>query len=136
MAEDAGLDLVEIAPTAAPPVCKIIDYGKFRYQQTKKEKESRKAQHQAKLKEVKFKPNIDDHDFFVKVKQAKGFIEKGDKVKVSCFFRGREIAHPEIGRAVVERFCKELAEVASVEAPPKLMGKTLAAVLSPSSKKH
>lgn len=135
MAESAGLDLVEIAPTAAPPVCKIIDYGKFRYQQTKKEKESKKAQHQSKLKEIKIKPNIDDHDFQVKLKKARGFIEDGDKVKVTCVFRGREILHSEIGQSVVSRFCEGLQDIASAESPAKMFGKSLSLVLAPTGKK-
>ena len=134
-AEEAGLDLVEIAPNAVPPVCKIIDYGKFRYQQTKKEKESKKAQHQSKLKEVKMKPNIDDHDFFVKVRRARGFIEKGDKVRVTCMFRGREMAHTSVGKAVIDRFCTELVDIANVEAKPKMMGRMLSLVLAPMRKK-
>lgn len=135
MAESAGLDLVEIAPTAAPPVCKIIDYGKFRYQQTKKEKESKKAQHQSKLKEIKMKPNIDDHDFHVKLKKARSFIEDGDKVKVTCVFRGREILHSEIGQSVVSRFSEGLQDIASAESPAKMFGKTLSLVLAPTGKK-
>lgn len=135
IAETAGLDLVEIAPTAAPPVCKIIDYGKFRYQQTKKERESKKAQHQSKLKEIKMKPNIDDHDFHVKLKKARGFIEDGDKVKVTCVFRGREILHSEIGQSVVSRFCEGLQDIASAESPAKMFGKSLSLVLAPTGKK-
>lgn len=135
LAEQAGLDLVEIAPTAVPPVCKIIDYGKYRYQQTKKEKESKKAQHQVKLKEIKIKPNIDVHDFQVKVKKARGFIEDGDKVRVTCVFRGREILHPEFGQNIIARFCEELQDVANAESSAKLFGKNLSLVLAPSGKK-
>ena len=135
IAEDEGLDLVEIAPTAAPPVCKIIDYGKFRYQQTKKEKESKKAQHQSKLKEIKMKPNIDEHDFQVKLKKARGFIEDGDKVRVTCMFRGREILHSEYGQNVISRFCEGMSDVASVESPAKMFGKSLSLVLAPMGKK-
>lgn len=135
LATEEGLDLVEIAPQASPPVCKIIDYGKFRYQQTKKEKESKKAQHHAKLKEVKMKPNIDEHDFQVKLKKARDFILKGDKVKVTCVFRGREILHSEIGKNVVERFCEGLTDIANVEADAKLLGKSLSLVLAPLGKK-
>ncbi len=135
LAEDAGLDLVEISPKAQPPVCKIIDYGKYRYHLTKKEKESKKAQQQGKLKEVKVKPNIDEHDFQTKLKRAREFIEKGNKVRVSCMFRGREMAHPEVGRRVANRFCEELSDVANVEAPPKMLGRNLALVLAPAGKK-
>lgn len=134
-AEQTGLDLVEISPNAVPPVCKIIDYGKFRYQLTKKERESKKAQHQAKLKEIKVKPNIDDHDLQVKIKRTREFIEKGNKVRVTCMFRGREMAHPELGAKVTERFIEALGDVAQVEAPPKLMGRNLSLVLAPMGKK-
>lgn len=135
IAENEGLDLVEIAPTAVPPVCKIIDYGKFRYQQTKKEKESKKAQHQSKLKEIKMKPNIDEHDFQVKLRKARGFIEDGDKVRVTCMFRGREILHSEYGQNVIQRFCEGMSDIASVESPAKMFGKSLSLVLAPMGKK-
>ncbi|MFN0065365.1 MAG: translation initiation factor IF-3, partial [Chlamydiales bacterium] len=103
LAQEAQLDLVEVAPNASPPVCKIIDYGKFRYDQTKRERESKKAQHQVKVKEIKLKPNIDEHDFQTKLKRARQFLEKGNKVKVTCMFRGREMAYPELGKKVVQR---------------------------------
>ena len=135
LAENEGLDLVEIAPTATPPVCKIIDYGKFRYQQTKKEKESKKAQHQSKLKEIKVKPNIDEHDFQVKLKKARGFIEDGDKVRVTCVFRGREILHAEYGQNIINRFCEGMQDIASSESSAKLFGKSLSLVLAPTGKK-
>ncbi len=135
MAENEGLDLVEIAPTAVPPVCKIIDYGKFRYQQTKKEKESKKAQHQSKLKEIKVKPNIDEHDFQVKLKKARSFIEDGDKVRITCVFRGREILRAEYGQSIVARFCEGMQDVASAESPAKMFGKSLSLVLAPMGKK-
>ncbi len=134
-AEEANLDLVEIAPNANPPVCKIIDYGKYRYQLTKKEKENKKAQHQAKLKEVKTKPNIDEHDLETKMRRAREFLEKGNKVRVTCTFRGREMAHPEIGRRVTDRMCKELSDVSQVEAPPRMVGRSLSLVLAPIGKK-
>ncbi len=135
LAETEGLDLVEIAPTATPPVCKIIDYGKYRYQQTKKEKESKKAQHQSKLKEIKIKPNIDEHDFQVKLKKARSFIEDGDKVKVTCVFRGREILHTEYGQNIITKFCEGMQDVASSESPAKMFGKSLSLVLAPTGKK-
>lgn len=135
LAEEEGLDLVEIAPQAEPPVCKIIDYGKFRYQQTKKEKENKKSQHQSKLKEIKMKPNIDEHDFLVKVKRARDFIGKGDKVRVTCVFRGREIVHSGVGHKVVSRFCELLEDVASKEHEPKMLGRSLSLVLAPVGKK-
>lgn len=134
-AEQAGLDLVEISPNASPPVCKIIDYGKYRYQITKKERESKKAQHQAKLKEIKVKPNIDEHDLMTKIKRAREFIEKGNKVRVTCMFRGREMAHPELGEKVTERFVQELEDIAQIEAPPRRMGRNLSLVLAPQGKK-
>ncbi|MBM3191702.1 MAG: translation initiation factor IF-3 [Chlamydiae bacterium] len=134
-AEEVGLDLVEVSPTAVPPVCKIVDYGKLRYQQTKKEKESKKSQHQAKLKEIKLKPNIDEHDLRVKLKKAREFIDDGDKVRVTCVFRGREILHVEYGQNIVNRFCEDLSDVASAEAPAKLFGKSLSLVLAPAGKR-
>lgn len=134
-AEESSLDLVEIAPNASPPVCKIIDYGKYRYQVTKKEKEHKRAQHHAKLKEVKTKPNIDEHDLQTKLRRAREFLEKGNKVRVTCMFRGREMAHPEIGRKVTDRFCEDLEDIAQVEAKPKMMGRNLSLVLAPLGKK-
>lgn len=134
-AEEVGLDLVEVVPGSNPPVCKIIDYGKFRYDQTKREKENKKAQHQVKVKEVKLKPNIDDHDFNTKLKHARDFLAKGNKVKVSCMFRGREMAHTEIGEGVVRRFCEQLEDVGTLETPMKLLGRTLTVVLAPGAKK-
>lgn len=135
MAQDAGLDLVEIAPNAEPPVCKIIDYGKFRYDQTKREKESKKSQHQVKVKEIKLKPNIDEHDFQTKLKKAQEFLEKGNKVKVTCWFRGREMAYPQLGKRVVDRMVEELQEFAHVEAPAKMMGRSMICVLAPQASK-
>ncbi|HLB52763.1 MAG TPA: translation initiation factor IF-3 [Chlamydiales bacterium] len=134
-AEEAGLDLVEIAPTAKPPVAKIIDYGKFRYHQQKKEKEGKKSQIQVKVKEIKLKPNIDTHDFQTKMKQARDFLSKGNKVRISTIFRGREMLHTDLGRKVVGQFCEELSDISIVEATPKLMGRTMTTVLAPTGKK-
>lgn len=134
-AEEKGLDLVEIAPTAKPPVAKIIDYGKLRYHQAKKEKESKKAQVQIKVKEIKLKPNIDTHDFQTKVKHAREFLLKSNKVRVSIMFRGREMLHIDLGERVVRQFCEELSDIAIVEAPPKMMGRTMSTVLAPSGKR-
>lgn len=134
-AEEAGLDLVEIAPTAKPPVAKIIDYGKFRYHQQKKEKDSKKAQVQIKVKEVKLKPNIDTHDFQTKVKHAREFLIKGNKVRVSIMFRGREMLHIDLGEKVVRQFCEDLSDISTVESPPKMLGRTITTVLSPGGKK-
>ena len=134
-ADDANLDLVEVVPTSTPPVCKILDYGKYRYDQTKREKESKKSQHQIKIKEVKLKPNIDDNDLLVKTRQARDFLSKGNKVKISCMFRGREMVHAQRGQALVQRFCDELADISTLEAPLKLMGRILQAVLAPGARK-
>jgi len=135
MAEEAALDLVEIVPTSTPPVCKIMNFGKFRYDQTKREKENKKTQHQIKVKEVKFKPNIDDHDLETKLRQAKDFLLKGNKVKITLAFRGREMMHPEVGKALMTKVCDELAEVSIAEAPPSMMGRILSTVLAPKAKK-
>lgn len=134
IAESEGLDLVEISPNAEPPVCKIIDYGKYRYQQTKKEKESKKAQHQIKVKEIKLKPNIDQHDLDIKLKHAKEFIEKGCKVKVTCTFRGREMMFASKGKEVVDYLIENLKEIATVESDPKMLGRSMIAILAPGSK--
>ena len=131
----AGLDLVEIAPSAEPPVCKIIDFGKYRYQLTKKEKEQKKSQHQVKVKEIKLKPNTDEHDLIVKMKHAKEFIAKGNKVRVTCVFRGREMQHTEYGRRIIHRICEDLSDIATPESPTKLMGKNMSVVLAPGGKK-
>lgn len=134
-AEDAGLDLVEIAPNADPPVCRIIDYGKFRYQQTKKEKESKKSQHKIKVKEIKLKPAIDEHDFHVKVRKARECIVKGNKVRLICTFRGREISRTEIGEKIVNRFCEELSDIGAAESFPKQLGRMLVLIIAPRAKK-
>lgn len=135
LADAASLDLVEISPNAEPPVCKIVDYGKYRYHQTKKEKESKKSQHQVKIKEVKVKPNTDDHDLQFKLKNAREFITKGNKVKLTCMFRGREMAHPEVGRRVIQRLIDGLADIANPEGFPKQMGRSLSVTLAPGVKK-
>ena len=137
MAEKAKLDLVEIVPNAKPPVCKIINYGKYRYDQTKREKEKKKAQHQlkVKVKEIKFKPNIDVHDFQTKVRRAREFLEKGNKVKLTCTFRGREMIRPELGKNVLQKVCDELEDVATREAPLKQMGRMLSTILAPGVRK-
>lgn len=135
LASEKGLDLVEIVPTANPPVCKIIDYGKYRYDQTKKDKESKKASHQVKVKEVKVKPNINEHDLEVKLRRAREFLSKGNKVKITLMFRGRERARPELGYRLLERMRDEMEDVAQVEAEPKIMGRFLTMVVAPSTKK-
>ncbi len=134
-AEQVGLDLVEIAPNADPPVCKIVDFGKFRYQLTKKEKESKKSQHQVRVKELKIKPNTDEHDVQTKLKHAREFLIKGNKVRITCIFRGREMMHPEFGERLIHKMCEDLADVATPESPAKLMGKAMSLVLAPGGKK-
>lgn len=134
-AEESGLDLVEISPTAKPPVAKIIDYGKFRYHQQKKEKDSKKSQVQIRVKEIKFKPNIDTHDFQTKAKHAREFLMKGNKVRVTCMFRGREMLHLDLGEKVVNRFCQELADISAMEVVPKLLGRAMSTTLVPTGKR-
>ena len=135
MARDAGLDLVEVAATADPPVCKIMDYGKYRFEQAKREKEARKNQHVVDIKEVRLSLNIDTHDFNTKLNNATKFIKHGDKVKVSIRFRGREMGHPEIGLETMNRFAEACAEFASVEKPAKLEGRNMLMFLAPKSNK-
>jgi translation initiation factor IF-3 len=135
MAEEQGLDLVEIVPGSNPPVCKIMNFGKFRYDQSKREKESKKASHQIKVKEIKLKPNIDVHDLETKTRHAREFLTSGNKVKISCTFRGREMMHPEIGEKIVQTMCQQLEDVSIVESPPKMMGRMLLVVLAPGAKK-
>jgi len=135
MAEAEGLDLVEISSGSVPPVCKIINFGKFRYDQTKREKENKKAQHQVKVKEIKFKPNTDDHDLATKSAHARDFLSKGNKVKLTCTFRGREMAHPEIGEKLMQKFIADLEDIAVIESPLKMFGRMLNAVIAPGVKK-
>lgn len=130
MAIEQNLDLVEVAPTARPPVCRIMDYGKFKYEQQKRDKEAKKKQKIVTIKEVKLRPNIEDHDFDVKKKNALRFLEDGDKVKVTIMFRGRELSHPELGRVLLVRMAKELADIANVEREPKLEGKNMIMILN------
>ena len=130
-AYDAGLDLLEISPNAVPPVCKITDYGKFKYEQQKKANEARKRQKVVEIKEVKVRPNIDDHDYEVKMRQMKGFIGEGDKVKVTLRFRGREMAHQDIGYRLLERVKAETAEIAKVESEPQMEGRQMIMILAP-----
>jgi translation initiation factor IF-3 len=134
IAEQRGLDLMEVAPNAVPPVCRIVDYGKFRYEQTKKDREARKNQKQAELKEVRLKPKTDDHDLEVKAKQARKFLLAGDKVKFTVRFRGREIFHPDIGREMLEQMAEDLRDVATIEQRPLMEGRALSLLLAPSAK--
>ena len=130
-AEEAGLDLVEIAPNADPPVCKILDYGKYKYELQKKAAEARKKQKIIEVKEIKMRPNIDDNDYDVKMRSARRFIEEGDKVKVTMRFRGREMAHQDLGMNVLIRVRDELESMAKVEQMPKLEGRQMIMVLAP-----
>ncbi len=133
-AREQGLDLVEIAPTAQPPVCKIMDYGKFLYQQSKRAHEAKKHQHSIVIKEVKFRPNVDEHDYTFKKNHAIRFLGQGDKVKAVIEFRGREMTHQEIGREVLQRLIAELAEHGVPEARPRMEGRFFTAILAPTKK--
>ncbi|MDP4727129.1 MAG: translation initiation factor IF-3 [Desulfobacterales bacterium] len=130
-AAEFGLDLVEISPNANPPVCKIMDYGRYKYEQTKKKQEAKKKQTTFQLKEIKVRPNTDDHDLQVKIGSIKKFIDKKDKVKVTVMFRGREITLSQLGRDMLAKIAEETADVAVVEQYPKFEGRTLMMVLSP-----
>ena len=134
-AEEKGLDLVNISPKDNPPVCKIMDYGKFRFEQAKKEKEAKKNQRIVEVKEIRFSPKIDVHDFEVKARNATKFLTGGDKVKVTVRFRGREMAHTEIGENLLKRFAEECADVAVMDKPPKLEGRQMIMFLAPVKKK-
>jgi translation initiation factor IF-3 len=129
-AQEAGLDLVKIAPMAKPPVCKIVDYGKFRYEQARREKEARKKQHTVDIKEVRMSPNIDTNDLNTKVGAARKFLTKGDKVKVTLRFRGREMAHMNASRHILDDFAEKLSDIATVEKPAKVEGRTMSMVLA------
>ncbi|APT17990.1 MULTISPECIES: translation initiation factor IF-3 [Amylolactobacillus] len=134
-AEDANLDLVLISPNAKPPVAKIMDYGKFRFEQQKKLKENKKNQKIVSLKEVRLSPTIEDNDFKTKLNNARKFLSKGDKVRVSIRFKGRAITHKELGQRVLEKMAKEAADIANVEARPKMEGRSMFLILSPSADK-
>ncbi len=131
MAEEAGLDLVEISPNAEPPVAKILDFGRYKYKAQKKAAEARKKQKTIEIKEIKMRPNIDTHDYDVKMRSIRRFFEEGDKVKVTLRFRGREMAHQEIGIRLLDRVREEIAPLAKVEAEPKLEGRQMIMVLAP-----
>jgi translation initiation factor IF-3 len=134
LAEEAGLDLVEVAPNADPPVCKILDYGKFKYQAQKRAAEARKKQKTVEVKEIKMRPTIDTHDFEVKMRNIRRFIDKGDKVKVSVRFRGREMSHAELGRELLDRVVEGLGEAAKVELAPRMEGRQMVMVVAPASR--
>ena len=130
LADEAGLDLVKIAPTAKPPVCKIVDYGKYRYEQARKEKEARKKQKTIEIKEIRLSPNIDTNDLNTKINAAKKFLTKGDKVKVTLRFRGREMAHMNASKHILDDFAEALTEIAVVEKPTKVEGRSMTMVLA------
>ena len=130
-AEEVGLDLVEIVPNANPPVCKILDYGKFRFQEQKKKNEARKRQKVVELKEIKLRPNIDTHDYEVKAKAMRRFFEEGDKVKVTLRFRGREMAHPELGMKLLQKVRADFEDISKCEYEPRLEGRQMIMILAP-----
>ncbi len=130
-AAEAGLDLVEIAPNSEPPVCKILDFGKYKYQAQKKAAEARKKQRTVEIKEIKMRPNIDTHDYDVKMRSIRRFFEEGDKVKVTLRFRGREMAHQELGAQLLDRVKSDTSTIAKVESEPKLEGRQMVMVLAP-----
>ena len=131
MAQSRGLDLVEVSPTARPPVCRIMDYGKFKYEQNRRARKAKKKQHHMQLKEIKMRPKIEDHDYNFKVQHAREDLAARDKVKVTITFRGREMAHQEIGHKLIQGVLADLADVSLVESPPRSEGRTLSAVLMP-----
>jgi len=131
IANQHELDLVEVAPQASPPVCRVIDFSKFKYDQEKKEREAKKHQKQGKLKEIRLKPNIDSHDFETKLKQAVAFLSKNDKVKINLFFRGRQMEHMDLGRKVIDKFIADTQNTAQVEKGPTLEGRVISLVLAP-----
>lgn len=135
IAREAGLDLVEVSPAANPPVCRVLDYGKWKYDQAKKERDSRKHQRATMVHEVRMRPRTGIHDIDLKVRIAERLLNEGDKVKLSVMFRGREMAHPEVGREVLDKALEKLKDVAGVEKPPGMEGRFLSVILTPASKK-
>ncbi|WP_173200028.1 translation initiation factor IF-3 [Geobacter sp. SVR] len=135
LAAQLELDLVEVSPTAVPPVCRIMDYGKFKYQQSKKQQEAKKKQIHVEVKEIKLRPKTDDHDLMFKVKHVRRFLEEGNKAKVTLVFRGREITHMDIGRAVIQRFAAELEDIAVIESQPRVDGRNMFMIVAPKAKK-
>ena len=134
LAQEAGLDLVEISPNATPPVCKVMDFGKFKYETQKRESEARKKQKTIEIKEVKFRPNTDTHDYDVKMRNVVKFLENGDKVKVTLRFRGREMAHQHLGRDLLERVADDVKELGKIENMPKMEGRQMVMMIGPTSK--
>ena len=131
MATEVGLDLVEISPNAEPPVCKIMDFGKYKYEQQKKESEARKKQKTIEVKEIKFRPNTDTQDYDVKMRSVTKFLDKGDKVKITMRFRGREMAHQELGRQLLERVSEDTKEIGKIDSIPKLEGRQIVMLINP-----
>ncbi len=136
LAEEKGLDLVEVAPQAKPVVCRIMDFGRFKYEQSKREKEAKKKQHVVNLKEIKLRPNIEAHDFEVKTRNTMRFLKEGDKVKVTMMFRGRQIVHTQIGQELLNRLANAVQHVAIVERQPKLEGRSMIMILAPKPDQH
>lgn len=134
LAEEQDVDLVEISPNASPPVCKLMDYGKFKYEESKKRDEARKKQKQVQIKEIKFRPGTDDGDYNIKMRNINRFLDEGDKVKITLRFRGREMAHQELGLALLKRVEAELAEVGAVEQFPKMEGRQMVMMIAPKKK--
>ncbi len=135
LARERGLDLVEVAPTAVPPVCRILDYGKFKYEQSKKERDARKNQKQVMLREIRMRPKIDDHDIDFKTRTVEKLLKDGDKVKVTVMFRGREVTHPQIGRALLERVYERVKDFAQLEKAASLEGRNMTIILAPGAAK-
>ena len=131
LARERGLDLVEVAPQSVPPVCRIMDFSKFKYELSKREREAKKRQHIMHLKEIKFKPHIDEHDYQVKVSAVRKFLERGDKTKITMVFRGREMAHMDLGRRVIDRIMKDLSDISAVEKNPMVEGRFMTMVMNP-----
>jgi translation initiation factor IF-3 len=131
LARERDLDLVEVAPTAVPPVCRLLDYGKFKYEQAKKDRESKKGQHASVLREIRMRPKIDRHDLEMKARNAEKFLKGGDKVKMTVMFRGREMIHPEIGHNLLNQVAEQLKEVSVIERPPNMEGRFLSTILAP-----
>jgi translation initiation factor IF-3 len=135
-ASTAGLDLVEVAPEARPPVCRLMDYGKFRYEEARRAREAKKKQHTVQVKEVKYRPGIEEHDYAFKTRHVRRFLEDGDKVKVTMMFRGRQLSHPELGLEVLERVFGDVEDVGKIESQPTREGRTMIMVLAPLNTKQ
>ncbi|AJF06457.1 translation initiation factor IF-3 [Geoalkalibacter subterraneus] len=133
-AEQQGLDLVEVSPNANPPVCRIMDYGKFKYQQSKKAAEAKKKMARVEVKEVKMRPKTEEHDFQTKVRNARRFLEDGNKVKLTIMFRGREVTHPEFGKALLERAATEVSDIGQIEGRPNMQGRFMSVIVAPIKK--